>query len=591
MNAGAKWWLRASLLLLLGVGLLWLAYYLRDILNPLLAALAIAYALNPLVVNLSKRTLFGRPMGRTGATVLIFVGFLAVFGGTLALAIPMIGREVAALAGDMAGEPEWDTTKLRTAIINGEFEPIPGAPLPDYTRSPNDPPWTAQERLADSAADPANVAALATILQRRGRVLTRAHDTADDGSLIALDSWFIDHNGNRAHDAGHLRKLNDWMTRATGKVWSTVSDNAVAKDHLDQFRASTTEKLQARSGELAATGFSAVGWVGSALAESARAVFVMLSVLVLIPFYTFFFMRGLDQAALRTIPYIPAAIRPKTVRICTRIHMILSAFIRGRAFIAAVVTVMAWLGFWACGVPYALVLGILTGITIMVPFLPVVVAVIPACLLLLAEGKGIGPIAGVIIVYSIIQTIEGFVLTPRVLGEEGDMHPVAAFVAVFVGAELLGLLGAMLAIPLAAAVKIIAQELLMPELKDIAGMGPGTETGKTIIAMRAGRAGLESSGGLVPHPLDAPAPADAGAGAAPSRCRRAVSPSTCRSARCRAPHRRADRPPPRRPPNAGSRRTRSWFPRRWRGHSRVRRIGASRTPRSSTGPGIRTRSR
>lgn len=525
MSTATRWWVRATTLVVLGVALLCLAYYLRDILNPLLAALAIAYALNPLVVNLSRRTVFGKPMGRTGATVLIFAAFLSVFAGTLAVAVPMIGREITDLAGDMAGEPRWDTTTLRTAVIKGEFELIPGATLPRLPAPPRDPGGA----LGDLVADPSNVASLATALQRDGRVLTRETTTTTDGSPAVLDSWFIDHNGNGTHDPGYLRKLNGQMSSLTGKVWSTVSGSEVARSRLDQFRAATTEKLQARSGELAATGFSVVGWVGSALAESARAVFLMLSILILIPFYTFFFMRGLDQAALRAIPYIPAAIRPKTVRIVTRIHLILSAFIRGRAFIAVVVSVMAWLGFWACGVPYALVLGILTGVTIMVPFLPVVVAVIPACLLLLAEGRGWGPIAGVAVVYAIIQTIEGFVLTPRVLGEEGDMHPVTAFVAVFVGAELLGLLGAMLAIPLAAAVKIIAHELLMPELKEVAGMGPGTETGKTIIAMNSAKralgGGLVGGGGLVPHPLDEP---DAGASGddAPPATSPATSPAT-----------------------------------------------------------------
>ncbi len=516
MSASTRWWVRMVVLLAVGTGAVVLAYHLRDILNPLLAALAIAYALNPLVVSLSKRTLFGKPIGRTGATVLIFLGFLGAFGGTLAVALPMVGREVSDLAGDMAGEPRWDDEALVTAALDGTFE---------FRRGFRGT-GTVTELVLQNAADAADaggdapnafafVPQLATLLARGGMTLAREQGAAPDGSPIPLNSWFIDYNGNGRHDVGHLETLESKLSAWTGTLLNRISTDSTATDKLASLRASATEKLQARSGEIAATGFSVVGWVGGALADSARAVFVMLSVLILIPFYTFFFMRGLDEAAMRAIPFIPAAIRPKTVKIVTRIHLILSAFIRGRAFIAIVVSIMAWLGYWACGVPYALVLGVLTGVTIMVPFLPVVVAVLPACLLLLAEGKGIGPIAGVIIVYSIIQTVEGFVLTPRVLGEEGDMHPVTAFVAVFVGAELLGLLGAMLAIPLAAAVKIIAHELLMPELKEVAGMGPGTETGKTMVAINAAKLGvpglgegLVGGGGLVPHPLDEPGSGD-----------------------------------------------------------------------------------
>ena len=61
------WWARVVLLLLAFAGLFWLAYELRAVFNPLLIALGIAYALNPLVVKLSeKRWFFGNPVGRTG---------------------------------------------------------------------------------------------------------------------------------------------------------------------------------------------------------------------------------------------------------------------------------------------------------------------------------------------------------------------------------------------------------------------------------------------------------------------------------------------------------------------------------------------
>jgi predicted PurR-regulated permease PerM len=105
------------------------------------------------------------------------------------------------------------------------------------------------------------------------------------------------------------------------------------------------------------------------------------------------------------------------------------------------------------------------------------------------------------VVYAIIQAIEGFYLSPRVLGHDADMHPVTAFVSVIIGANLLGLLGAILAIPLAATVKILFTELLAPELRAVAGMGPGTETGQTRAIARQVRGEL-IGGGLVPTELD-----------------------------------------------------------------------------------------
>jgi len=461
------------------VVLLALAYYLRAVLNPLLVALGIAYALNPLVVSLSQKRLGRRPLGRTGATVCIFVAFLACFVGALAVAIPVVGGEITHFARQLGGEPVWSAAELaaareaRAVAPDGQTwqgQPVVSKPEPFEDRDGNGR-FDEGEAFTDADGD--------------GRWSAAVH--------------FVDFDGNGRPTRGWLRdlgtSLDGWL--ATLRASLDREPGGRASD----LTASASEFAQARAGELASTGFSALGWVAAATLGGGMALFNVLQWLVLVPFYCFFFMRGLDQVAVRGMVYIPASARPRAVAILTRIHCIMSAFIRGRAFIALVVSGMAFGGFALCGVPYALVLGLVTGITILIPFLPIVMAVIPAELLLMAEGAGVGPMAGVIVVYTIIQVVEGFYLTPRVLGHEADMHPVTAFVSVIIGANLLGLLGAILAIPLAATVKILFTELLAPELRDVAGMGPGTETGQTQRIARAVRGEL-IGGGLVPTELD-----------------------------------------------------------------------------------------
>lgn len=467
----------------MAVALLALAYYLRAVLNPLLVALGIAYALNPLVVKLSEKRLGRRPLGRTGATVCIFVAFLGCFVGALAIAIPVIGGEVTHFARQLGGEPVWSAAELaaareaRTVAADGrtwQGQPIVAKPEPFEDRDGNGR-WDDADGFDVAAGD----------WDRDGRWSAAVH--------------FVDFDGNGRPSPGWLRalgaRLDGWL--ATLRASLPREPGGSTRD----LTATAAAFAQDRAGELAATGFSAIGWVAAATLGGGMALFNVLQWLVLVPFYCFFFMRGLDQVAARGIVYIPAAVRPRSVAILTRIHCIMSAFIRGRAFIALVVSALAFGGFALCGVPYALLLGLVTGITILIPFLPIVMAVIPAELLLAAEGAGVGPMAGVIVVYSIIQVIEGFYLTPRVLGHEADMHPVTAFVSVIIGSSLLGLLGAILAIPLAATVKILFTELLAPELREVAGMGPGTETGQTQRIARAVRGEL-IGGGLVKTDLD-----------------------------------------------------------------------------------------
>jgi len=479
------WWLRVAGLVVVLALLFWLGYYLRAVFNPLLIALAIAYALNPMVVSLSRKRMFGRPVGRTGAAITIFLAFVGVFAGIIAIATPVVGSEITHLTRAVGGERLWADAEIAKAKEDGTL----------YQRGTE---WMSHGYVLRSADEPFEDLNVSGAWDPGEPFTDWDGDRRWSAALV-----YLDQNGNGRRDLGHARTLGATFTSWIDSVRESLSPEQQMQ--VSEFADEAARAAQARSGDLAATGFSLAGWMAAAVAGGARAVFLLGSILILIPLYTFFFMRGLDVFADQAIVYIPARVRPRAVAILTRIHIIMSAFIRGRAFIATVVSVMAWIGFLACGVPYALVLGLLCGLTIMVPLLPLVAAVLPAELLLLAEGAGAGYMLGVLAVYTLIQLIEGFYLSPRVLGEEGDMHPVAAIVAVFIGAELFGLFGAILAIPLAATAKILFVELLLPEMRELAGMGPGTETGKTQMIKLQVRGEL-IGGGLVKTELDEPAP-------------------------------------------------------------------------------------
>ncbi|MCI0340278.1 MAG: AI-2E family transporter [Planctomycetales bacterium] len=454
MSPAGRQWLRGAALVAVGVGLLLLAYRLSDVLNPLLVALAIAYVLNPLVQALERREVpwpgGRRPIGRGGATVVVFAGFLLAFLGTLGVVVPLAVAQVAAFVRALPGE---EILGREEAYAAGGKEGLPG-----LSRQRGAPVLESSEPFEDLNGNKA---------WDRGEPYDDWTANGDrDATVYVLDA---DRNGKA--DLGYVTRARLWAIRKARSLegrFPGITEKVLAM--AGRARAAA----EASADELVSSGFSVAAWAATAFAAGARAAFVFLSVVLLIPFYTFFFLRGLDTAARDAQVYIPARIRTRTVEILGRIHRILAAFVRGRVVIALICAGLTWAGLLLCGVPYAFLLGLATGVTIVVPFLPVLVGLAPALLLLVADGAGWPYLVAVLVVFAVVNGIEGFYLTPKIVGKEADLHPVTAFVALFAGAELLGLLGAILAIPLAATVKILVREFLLPELKDVAGMGPGT---------------------------------------------------------------------------------------------------------------------
>lgn len=195
---------------------------------------------------------------------------------------------------------------------------------------------------------------------------------------------------------------------------------------------------------------------------------------VLIPFYFWFFSVGFPSALQFLGGLVPTAHKVKIFQLASEMDAAVAGFVRGRILIAAGMGVMFAGGWWVNGVPFALTLGLLAGTLSIVPYLGAVV-VIPAIALLAASQLAIPEvdrmawywiIGGPPLVFVIVQSIEGYILTPIFAGRATNLGPVSIFVAVLAGASVAGLYGMLLAIPVAACGKILLRETVMPSLRN-----------------------------------------------------------------------------------------------------------------------------
>ncbi len=152
------------------------------------------------------------------------------------------------------------------------------------------------------------------------------------------------------------------------------------------------------------------------------------------------------------LPFLCAETRTHVVYLVTEFVNILVAFFRGQLVVALCQGVLFAVGFSLAGLPHGAILGLLLGLLNIIPYLGNIVGL--AVVLPLAwfhPDGGMTVLAGVIVVFVLVQCIEGYILTPRIMGKTTGLHPMAIIFAIlFWGTAFSGLLGMILAIPLTA---------------------------------------------------------------------------------------------------------------------------------------------
>lgn len=213
----------------------------------------------------------------------------------------------------------------------------------------------------------------------------------------------------------------------------------------------------------------AFGVIGQVIGTTTQAVLFT----VLIPVYFFFFAWQFDRMLAALSRFLPESHRERWVQIFHRMDQAISGFFRGRLVIAALTGVMYAIGWAAADVPYWFLLGIGTGLLTIVPYLSLIGW--PLAILLkyldMVTASGASAVAWLpvavwpTVAYLAVQFIESWVLTPWIQSQSTDMSAVTVLIVVFIGGAVGGMYGLLLAIPIAACIKILFQELILPKLE------------------------------------------------------------------------------------------------------------------------------
>ena len=205
---------------------------------------------------------------------------------------------------------------------------------------------------------------------------------------------------------------------------------------------------------------------------------------ILIPIYFFFFAWQFDSGLAQIRRYIPPDYRQRTRQIAQRMDHAVSGFFRGRLTVALGSAVLYSLGWALTGIRYWFLLGLITGILTIIPYASLIgwpLAILLKYLDVLSTGTGDFDFMAVLvwpsIAYLVVQFIESWLLTPWIQSQSMDMNAVTVLIVVFIGGALGGFYGLLLSIPVAACLKILCQELLLPRLQRRATLLPQPSSG------------------------------------------------------------------------------------------------------------------
>ena len=274
----------------------------------------------------------------------------------------------------------------------------------------------------------------------------------------------LDHDG--VYDRGALLALEGFVNRSLAQT-ATGPFGAALDDMRGQL-VSILGSLARPAGDMIAKGITSV-------AEWAGGLFALVTVLVLVPFYLFFFLVEYPAMVARLRGLVPTRHRDRVDRITKDIGKELVTFFRGRLMCGFIKALILYVGLLVLGISFSLPIALVSGLLSLVPFLGFIVGVVPAGVIALTmPDGGTNTLLWVVGLFIAAEVIEGAVLFPLVLGRETGLHPVALVVVLLAGGALFGTLGVLIGIPLALISKVLWRELGLPLYRDWA-KGPTTD--------------------------------------------------------------------------------------------------------------------
>lgn len=179
--------------------------------------------------------------------------------------------------------------------------------------------------------------------------------------------------------------------------------------------------------------------------------------LVVVPVLAYYLLKDWRSLHSGFINAFSPSVRDDLRQILDNMGRVISGYIQGQLVISLIMGGIVFVGMVAMGVSYPLVLGLLAALTETIPVVGPVIGAVPAIVLAFLISPELA--VKVIVFYVVIQQIENHLIVPKIMGQSIDLHPILVVVSLLVGASLYGVVGMMVAVPVAALLQVITRHL------------------------------------------------------------------------------------------------------------------------------------
>lgn len=190
-------------------------------------------------------------------------------------------------------------------------------------------------------------------------------------------------------------------------------------------------------------------------------VAVLLATFVVIPLLTAYLLLDLDNLKMAVSSIVPEERWRATMRLLEDFDRVIGGFVRGQLLVAVTVGILITLAMWLLHVPYPFILGLIAAVGDLVPYVGAIVAYFPALLSALINN-GVLNAVFVTIAFVVIYECEGHFIAPNIVSKTVKLSPFVVMLAVLIGAEVDGIVGALVAIPVVGVLRVIALRVFRP---------------------------------------------------------------------------------------------------------------------------------
>lgn len=252
-------------------------------------------------------------------------------------------------------------------------------------------------------------------------------------------------------------KISTQFSNITEKLPKQLQETAdKAQQAIDEHDMGMVSVYQLR--QEASRYFSGIAQnLGDNINQIASAVTGATTVLVIVPFVLFYFLKDDHRFIPFLLNFIPEKHKDEGKQVFQDISKKLSGYIIGQITVAVVNGILMYIGYMIIGLPYALVLGIFVTITAVVPFFGPLIGVLPALVVALTQQPIM--VLYVLIILVIVQQLEGNLVAPLVIGNKLNIHPLTIILLLLIAAAVYNFIGMLIAIPVYAALKVTLLDL------------------------------------------------------------------------------------------------------------------------------------